>query len=171
MYFPLGKCLGYFFSYRYYLLSIYLTKNYLVSCWDSLSLMTFGQHYLILTYLPTSIYIPFITRLAGTSLLATDTYHFPFLPHRNTLYRSHWYKWYMHNSGGWKIQKMVKKSWLSVKKMWIWCEKFQKNLGSIGGSLEEPQPKHVHWGLALRFAHYMSFARQFADLKNFTRYV
>ena len=24
---------------------------------------------------------------------------------------------YMHNSGGWKIQKMVKKSWLSVKKM------------------------------------------------------
>ena len=47
----------------------------------------------------------------------------------------------------------------------------KKNLGSIGGSLEEPQPKHVHWGLALRFAHYMSFARQFADLKNFTRYV
>ena len=25
----------------------------------------------------------------------------------------------------------------------------KKNLGSIGGSLEEPQPKHVHWGLAL----------------------
>ena len=47
----------------------------------------------------------------------------------------------------------------------------KKNFGSIGGSLEEPQPKHVHWGLALRFAHYMSFARQFADLKNFTRYV
>ena len=22
----------------------------------------------------------------------------------------------------------------------------KKNLGSIGGSLEEPQPKHVHWG-------------------------
>ena len=42
--------------------------------------MTFGQHYLILTYLPTSIYIPFITRLAGTSLLATDTYHFLFYP-------------------------------------------------------------------------------------------
>ena len=47
----------------------------------------------------------------------------------------------------------------------------KKNLGSIGGSLEEPQPKHVHWCLAQRFAHYMSFARQFADLKNFTRYV
>ena len=47
----------------------------------------------------------------------------------------------------------------------------KKNLGSIGGSLEEPQPKHVHWCLAQRFAHCMSFARQFADLKNFTRYV
>ena len=47
----------------------------------------------------------------------------------------------------------------------------KKNLGSIGGSLEEPQPKHVHWYLAQRFAHCMSFARQFADLKNFTRYV
>ena len=47
----------------------------------------------------------------------------------------------------------------------------KKNLGSIGGSLEEPQPKHVHWCLAQRFAHCMSFARQFADLKNFTWYV
>ena len=28
----------------------------------------------------------------------------------------------------------------------------KKNLGSIGGSLEEPQPKHVHWGLAQQFA-------------------
>ena len=77
----------------------------------------------------------------------------------------------LYTSPGWKIQKMVKKSWLSLKKMCIWCEKFKKNLGSIGGSLEEPQPKHVHWGLALRFFHCMSFARQFADLKNFTRYV
>ena len=34
----------------------------------------------------------------------------------------------------------------------------KKNLGSIGGSLEEPQPKHVHWYLAQRFAHCMSFA-------------
>ena len=24
----------------------------------------------------------------------------------------------------------------------------KKNLGSIGGSLEEPQPKHIHWCLA-----------------------
>ena len=47
----------------------------------------------------------------------------------------------------------------------------KKKLGSIGGSLEEPQPKHVHWCLAQRFAHCRSFARQFADLKNFTRYV
>ena len=29
----------------------------------------------------------------------------------------------------------------------------KKNLGSIGGSLEEPQPKHVHWCLAQRFSH------------------
>ena len=33
------------------------------------------------------------------------------------------------SSGGWKIQKMVKISWLSVKKMCIWCEKFQKKFG------------------------------------------
>ena len=32
-------------------------------------------------------------------------------------------------SGGWKIQKMVKISWLSVKKMCIWCEKFKKKFG------------------------------------------
>ena len=38
-------------------------------------------------------------------------------------------------------------------------------MGSIGGSLEEPQPKHVYWGLAQRFAHCMSFPKQFADLK------
>ena len=37
----------------------------------------------------------------------------------------------MYISSGWKIQKMVKKSWLSLKTMCIWCEKFQKNLGSI----------------------------------------
>ena len=30
---------------------------------------------------------------------------------------------------GWKIQKMVKKSWLSVKKMCIRCEKYQKKFG------------------------------------------
>ena len=47
----------------------------------------------------------------------------------------------------------------------------EKILGSIGGSLEKPPPKHAHWGLALQFAHCMSFARQFADLKNFTWYV
>ena len=35
----------------------------------------------------------------------------------------------MYISPGWKIQKMVKKSWLSVKKMWIWCEKYQKKFG------------------------------------------
>ena len=35
----------------------------------------------------------------------------------------------MYSSPGWKIQKMVKKSWLSVKKMWIWCEKYQKKFG------------------------------------------
>ena len=35
----------------------------------------------------------------------------------------------MHIIPGWKIQKMVKKSWLSVKKMWIWCEKYQKKFG------------------------------------------
>ena len=33
------------------------------------------------------------------------------------------------------------------KKMCIWCEKSKKNLGSIGGSLKEPQPKHIHWCL------------------------
>ena len=76
--------------------------------------MTFGQHYLIPTYLPTSIYIPFITRLAGTSLLATDTYHYIFLPHRNTLYRSGINDIGMHNSVGWKIQKRVKKCGLSA---------------------------------------------------------
>ena len=36
---------------------------------------------------------------------------------------------HMYTSGGWKIQKMVKISWLSVKKMCIWCEKFQKKFG------------------------------------------
>ena len=36
---------------------------------------------------------------------------------------------FIYSSGGWKIQKMVKKSWLSVKKMWIWCEKYQKKFG------------------------------------------
>ena len=36
---------------------------------------------------------------------------------------------FMYCSPGWKIQKMVKKSWLSVKKMWIWCEKYQKKFG------------------------------------------
>ena len=35
----------------------------------------------------------------------------------------------LYYSGGWKIQKMVKISWLSVKKMCIWCEKFQKKFG------------------------------------------
>ena len=36
---------------------------------------------------------------------------------------------YLYISGGWKIQKMVKKSWLSLKEMCIWCEKFQKKFG------------------------------------------
>ena len=44
----------------------------------------------------------------------------------------------------------------------------KKNLGSIGGSPEEPQPKHVHWGLAQRFAHCIKFPRQFADLNKIT---
>ena len=35
----------------------------------------------------------------------------------------------IYSSPGWKIQKMVKTSWLSVKKMWIWCEKYQKKFG------------------------------------------
>ena len=43
----------------------------------------------------------------------------------------------------------------------------KKNLGSIGGSLEEPQPKHVHWCLAQRFAHCMSFAKAICGPKKF----
>ena len=43
-----------------------------------------------------------------------------------------------------KLKMMVKKYWLSVKNMPIWCEKFQKkNLGSIGWQ--------VHWHLAQQF--------------------
>ena len=33
----------------------------------------------------------------------------------------------------------------------------KKNLGSIGGSLEEPQPKHFHWCLPQQFAHFWDF--------------
>ena len=68
--------------------------------------------------------------------------------------------------------KNGKKNLGSVLKRCVYDVRSSKNFfGSIGSSLEEPQPKHVNWGLALQFAHCMSFARQFADLKNFTRYV
>ena len=70
-----------------------------------------------------------------------------------------------------KFKKWSKNLGSVLKRCEYYVRSTKKNLGSIGGSLEEPQPKHVHWCLAQRFAHCMLFARQFADLKNFTRYV
>ena len=43
-------------------------------------------------------------------------------------------------SPGWKIQKMVKKSWLSVKKMCIYCEKVKK----YWAQLEVPLKSDTH---------------------------
>ena len=37
--------------------------------------------------------------------------------------------YYIYISPGWKISNNDKKSWLSVKKMCIWCEKFKKKFG------------------------------------------
>ena len=65
-----------------------------------------------------------------------------------------------------KFKKKSKKLGSLLKRCEYDVRSTKKNLGSIGGSLEEPQPKHVHWCLAQRFAHCMSFARQFADLKD-----
>ena len=63
---------------------------------------------------------------------------------------------------------MVKNLGLVLKRCEYDLRSTKKNLGSIGGSLEEPQPKHVHWGSAQRFAHCIKFPRQFADLNKIT---
>ena len=78
----------------------------------------------------------------------------------------------LYSSPVWKIQKMVKNPCLSVKNMrTIWCEKYQKKFGLNWRFPWGAIAKTYSLASAQRFALCMSFARQFADLKNFTWYV